>query len=250
VAPVDRTEAAPAASGSPVRRLVLMALMCLALGALGGVIAATSTRTEPAVARFVPPRQPAYDFSLRNQDGHRVRLADARGKVIILTFLYSTCRDLCPAQCNIVADAIHRVGSGVEVYAMSVDPVGDTPERVRAWLQRRNFGSAGHYLIGTRAQLQPVWRAYAISPINATPQEAAAAAKQADVFRAKFAAMAAKGIKFTPQPYKHPKRATQPDAYAAYPDADDLKYRGRPRHEAGLDFEHSAYLRLIDKHGS
>ena len=34
-----------------------------------------------------------------------------------------------------------------------------------------------------------------------------------------------------------------------YPDADDLRYRGRPRHAAGDAFEHSAYVLLIDKHG-
>ena len=39
------------------RRLVLMALMCLVLGGLGGVLAATATRTEPAAARFIPPRE-------------------------------------------------------------------------------------------------------------------------------------------------------------------------------------------------
>ena len=63
--------------------------MCLVLGALGGVLAATATRTEPAAARFVPPREPAFDFSLRNQDGARTSLADARGKVIALTFIYA-----------------------------------------------------------------------------------------------------------------------------------------------------------------
>jgi hypothetical protein len=41
--------------------------------------------------------------------------------------------------------------------------------------------------------------------------------------------MLAKGIKFKPQPYKHPERPTQKSAYAPYPDSNDLQYRGRPR---------------------
>ncbi len=42
--------------------------------------------------------------------------------------------------------------------------------------------------------------------------------------------MVAQGIKFKPQPYKHPKRPTQDAAYAPYPDSNDLQYRGRARH--------------------
>ena len=122
-----------------MRRLVLVALMCLVLGALGGVLAATATRPEPAAARFVPPREPAYDFSLRNQDGKRTSLADARGKVIALTFIYATCRDLCPAEGSDIATAMRMVGSKqVEAYIVSVDPIGDTRAHAE-WLNRRAF---------------------------------------------------------------------------------------------------------------
>ena len=226
--------------------------MCLLVGVTGGLLAAGvgTSSSQQAPVRFLPPPGLARDFRLADENGHMRSIAAARGKVVALTWVYSTCRDLCPAEGNIISDAVKRVGHGVEVYAISVDPVGDTPERVRAWLKRRNFGPEAHYLIGTRAQLAPVWRAYAIAPINATHQEAAAAAKQADAFAAKFAAMAAKGVKFSPKPYEHPKRATQPDAYAPYPDSNDLRYRGRPRHAAGLDFEHSAYVMLVDKEGN
>jgi protein SCO1 len=225
--------------------------MCLVIGGLGGLLAA-GTKSSPsslAPVRFIPPPGPARDFRLRDEGGRMRSLADARGDVVAMTWIYSTCRDLCPAEGNIVSDAVKRVGGGVQVYVISVDPVGDTPERVRAWLKRRKLGPEAHYLMGTRAQLAPVWRAYAIAPINATPQEATAAAKQADVFSAKFAEMLARGVTFKPRPYKHPKRPTQSAAYAPYPDSNDLQYRGRPRHVAGLDFEHSAYVMLIDKHG-
>ena len=40
-----------------------------------------------------------------------------------------------------------------------------------------------------------------------------------------------------------------PEASDAYPDPADLAYRGRARHIAGWDFEHSAYVMLIDKRG-
>jgi protein SCO1 len=252
----DRTAEAPVPGEgrySPTLRFLVVAGMCLVVGGLLGLLAAglKTSPSSPAPVRFIPPPGQARDFRLRDESGRTRSLADARGDVVAMTWIYSTCRDLCPAEGNIISEAVRKTGAhGVQVYVMSVDPVGDTPERTRAWLQRRQFGPEAHYLMGTRAQLAPVWRAYAIAPINASPQEAAAAAEQADAFRAKFAAMLAKGIKFKPQPYKHPERPTQKSAYAPYPDSNDLQYRGRPRHVAGLDFEHSAYVMLIDKHGN
>jgi cytochrome oxidase Cu insertion factor (SCO1/SenC/PrrC family) len=224
-----------------------MALMCLVIGGLGGVLAATTTRTEPAAARFIPPREPAYDFSLRDQDGHRTSLADARGKVIALTFIYATCRDLCPAEGNDIATAMRMVGGdGVVTYIVSVDPVGDTPERARAWIERRRLSGSASYLIGTRDELRPVWIHYGIAPMNASRAEALASAKAADAFLAANPQVAKQPFHYQPPP-----RPTEPPPGAddAYPDPSDLAYRGRARHIAGWDFEHSAYVMLIDRRG-
>ena len=236
-------------SGS-LRRLALMAAMCLVLGALGGVLAANLKQPPPAAARFIPPAAPGYDFSLRDETGQRRTLADARGRVIVMTFVYSTCRDLCPAEGNDISTALHALPGGkVVAYIVSVDPVGDTLTRANRWLGRRGLtGGFGHYLVGTRAELAPVWRHYAIAPINASRAEAQAAAKQADA----YVAMAAKNPrafrKFSyqapPQPSTTPGGADDP-----YPDPGDLQYRGRARHIAGWDFEHSAYVLLIDQKG-
>lgn len=243
---LDRTPPAPPPAHSPVRRLVLLALMCLILGALGGVLAASATRSDPVAERFIPPREAAFDFSLRNQDGQRTSLADARGKVIALTFIYASCRDLCPAEGNDVASAMEMAGDGVEAYIISVDPVGDTPERAQAWMKRRNLTGRGHYLLGSRDELLPIWVHYGIAPMNASRREALAAAAGADAFRA-----ANPNPPKVPYEYEPPPQPSVPPEGAddAYPDPADLAYRGRARHIAGWDFEHSAYVLLIDKRG-
>jgi protein SCO1/2 len=242
----------------PPWRFLIVAGVCLVLGGLVGLLVAglkESDSPEPAPVRFTPPEVPARDFRLRDQNGKWTTLAAARGNVVVLTWLYSSCRDLCPAQAKIIVDAVGRVGgTGVQVYGVSVDPVGDTPKRVQAWLKIRGLDAAPfvHFLIGTRAELAPVWRAFAIAPVNASPQEMEAAAETADAFRAQAAKQAQQGGGAPKQRgrYTHPRRATQPEAYEPYPDARDLRYRGRSRHIAGLDFEHSAYVMLIDKHGN
>jgi protein SCO1/2 len=241
--------AEPVERATPVRRLLLIALMCLVLGALGGVLAAIGQdRPQPVAARFLPPPEQAFDFSLRDEHGRRTSLADARGKVIAMTFVYSSCRDLCPAEGNDIAAAMRLAGErGLIAYMISVDPVGDTPQRIESWLNWRGlYGAAGHYLIGTRAELQPVWRHYGIAPLNATRAEAEAAAIAADQFRASVGDKPPKGFKYQrpPQPASPPPRAGD-----AYPDTGDLAYRGHARHIAGWDYEHSAYVLLIDKRG-
>jgi protein SCO1/2 len=224
---------------------VLLALMCLVLGGLGGLLVATTVRPPPVEARFYPPPEPAQAFRLRDQDGRWTTIRQGRGKAIILTFLYSTCRDLCPAQAADIIQAIGKLGrlaGDVLVYGVSVDPVGDTPGRARAFLKKYGvYGGPVHFLVGSRAALTPVWHAYGIVPINATPQDAEAAAAAYDRLQRRPPQ--------TAKPYAPPQRSAPPSADQPYPDTGDLSYRGRSRHNAGLGFEHSAYVMLIDKHG-
>ena len=162
-----------------MRRFVLAAAFCLVLGGLGGLLAAAvEPSPAPARYRFVPPREPAFDFKLRDQDGTVRSIASARGKVLAVTFLFSTCHDLCPAEANLIGSAMERVGDGVLAYSVSVDPASDTPERARAFIERRSLDpSTFKFLLGSREELAPVWRAYGIAPVNATHEEAIAAAE-------------------------------------------------------------------------
>jgi protein SCO1 len=232
-------------SVSPLRRFLLAAAMCLVLGGLGALLAAETRPSTPAVAaRFTPPREPAFDFKLRDQHGRAVSLRSARGKVVVLTFLYTSCRDLCPAQAAEIVDAVNRVGgTGVVVYGVSVDPAGDTPDHVNEWLEDHGLEEAPvEYLSGSRAQLAPVWRAYGIAPVGMSPAESRAYWRD---YAKEEEARKAAGSK----PYRHPVRPPSSAAEQDYPDTGDLTFRGRARHAAGAEYEHSAYVLVIDPKG-
>ena len=235
-------------AASPRRRFLLALALCTIVGGLIGLTTAELTSAPEARPRFIPPREPARDFRLRDEDGRWTTLSEERGEVIALTFIYSTCWDLCPAEAADIVSAVEQVGDGVTVYAISVDPVGDTQTRVREWLAVRGLeDDPVHFLIGSRKELAPVWQAYGIVPVNATDKEAAAAAEATDRFRAQAAK---EGYDLASRPYERPERPEPPAAaLEPSPDARDLTYLGRPRHAAGLDFEHSAYVMLIDKRG-
>jgi len=220
----------------PAPAVILPALVCLVLGGLGGVGTALVTKPEvdAAPVRFVVPRQPPPDFRLRDEAGVWRTPASARGEVLVVTFIYTQCRDLCPRQAAEIKEAVLGAGGGVQVYAITVDPEHDTPEQAQAWLTRMGVaGGPVHILLGSRRELAPVWERFGIVPLRTDPSDQPELDEQSE--RARQAALA--------------RRPAPAAAYEPYPALGDGSFRGRPRHLAGLDFEHSAYALLIDKHG-
>ena len=106
----------------------------------------------------------APDFELRDQDGDTLRMSDLRGQPVIVTFLYSTCRDTCPATAQQIRGALDDLGRDVPAVAISVDPAGDTPESARRFLAEQNMTGRMSFALGRRDQLAPLWEAYATTP--------------------------------------------------------------------------------------
>jgi protein SCO1 len=152
-------------------RLALIVFATLSILGASGVI--LFAKPEPATrvsadgfAGAVSPSDIAVrDFSLRDQDGRQASLREYRGRVVVLTFMYSTCQDTCPVTAQTIRGALDQVGHDVPVLAVSVDPANDTHDSAERFLVKQSM-SAGRmrFLLGTRAQLQPIWKAYGIQP--------------------------------------------------------------------------------------
>lgn len=153
-------------------RLGLIVFATLAIVAAAGVILfAGRGGDEPALGAsgfagaVSPPEIPPLDFRLTDEAGQTVSLADYRGQVTILTFMYSTCQDTCPVTATQIRIALDRLGHDIPTLAISVDPTGDTPDHVQAFLVKRGLSNGRmHFLTGTRAELQPIWKAYGVLP--------------------------------------------------------------------------------------
>lgn len=111
-----------------------------------------------------PPEARAIDFRLRDEDGRVATMAEYRGRMVVVTFLYSTCQDTCPLTAQQIRGALDALDRDVPVLAVSVDPAGDTRAHVRRFLVEQRMAGRMRFLMGTRAQLEPVWRAYGIQP--------------------------------------------------------------------------------------
>jgi len=153
------------------------------------VAAGAGTTVWTLLRRLNPPRlegavltppMPAYDFHLRDAAGRVVSLSTLRGKVVALTFLYSHCPDVCPLIADNMRVAQQSLGGGlasrVAFVAISVDPRGDTPGAVREFLRVHRVEQMLTFLIGSSAELRPVWAHYFVgSDAKEVNPEAAAA---------------------------------------------------------------------------
>ncbi len=103
-------------------------------------------------------------FSLRSYRGQPVSAANYRGKVVVLTFLDTDCKDVCPIVARVVADAVRGLSpaerSEVIAVAITSDPRVDTPMAIRAFLRRRHAVGAVDYLIAPIPTMRLVWRSF------------------------------------------------------------------------------------------
>jgi protein SCO1/2 len=130
-------------------------------------------RERFAAASVVPGAPPAPDFTLTDPDGRRVRLADFRGRAVLLTFLFVHCPDVCPLTVDRVRAGLAQLGSRAgraHLVVVSVDPRGDTPASVRAFVRAHRMQGRMTYLLGTHAQLAPVWKRYGVAVLG-SPEE-------------------------------------------------------------------------------
>lgn len=111
-----------------------------------------------------PEGQPPASFALRDQDGRLVRASALRGSPVILTFLYTTCQDTCPVTAQQIRGALDQLGADVPALAVAVDPPRDTALRAKRFLQRQSLTNRMSFLLGSRTELQRVWRAYGVQP--------------------------------------------------------------------------------------
>ena len=106
----------------------------------------------------------APGFTLTNQFGQPVSLDSFRGKVVVLTFLYTNCPDVCPIVTSQLREVYQVLGADAQFVAVSVDPARDTAEAARDYLDKWGLSENWQYLVGERWQLEGVWKNYYIDP--------------------------------------------------------------------------------------
>lgn len=102
---------------------------------------AKSPPATGANAMHLPaPGEEVPDFSLTNQDGKKISLAQYRGKILFVTFIYTRCpfADFCPRMSSNFNEIYKQLGTdpslqNVDLLSVSFDPEHDTPKVLRQY---------------------------------------------------------------------------------------------------------------------
>ncbi len=106
-------------------KLLSALLLCIALSLAGCSEPSRFVSTDLSTVDW------GKDFSLTDHNGKAARLADFRGKAVVMFFGYTQCPDVCPTTLAAMRDAMTLLGDDakrVQVLFVTVDPARDTPQ--------------------------------------------------------------------------------------------------------------------------
>ena len=137
----------------------------LPLALLTAALATGGDASRLAVIRQAPA------FALTDQDGRTVRSADLRGKVVVVSFVFTTCNGTCPAtthRMSALAQALKEQGlfkdDRVRLLTISLDPVRDTPEALTRYAKLFDADTSHwSFLTGPRERVEKVLSAWGMS---------------------------------------------------------------------------------------
>jgi len=144
-----------------IRRYLRSGLfLLLGLALVGPLPADAGARYKRSVERYQIP-----DVTLLNQDGDQVRLRELLDgdEPVVLDFIYGTCTTICPVLSAGFANLqrkLAREGKQVRLVSITIDPENDTPEVMKAYLERYRAGEGWDFLTGTRADIDLVMTAF------------------------------------------------------------------------------------------
>jgi protein SCO1/2 len=145
-------------------------LLCLAQGQPPAARPAPSppssleNQKAPTGATDSPAKKYFSDVELINQDGQKMRFYSdvLKDKVVIINTFFSTCTSVCPPMnrnLEKVQEALGgRLGKDAFIVSLSVDPVVDTPPRLKEYSRRFHALPGWIFLTGKKENVD--WALY------------------------------------------------------------------------------------------
>ena len=99
------------------------------------------------------------DIEVLDQEGNALHFYSdlIRGKTIAINFIFTNCTTICPPLAATFArvqkEMGDRVGKDVHFISISVDPLTDTPERLKAWGAKFKAGAGWTFVTGNKEEM-------------------------------------------------------------------------------------------------
>ncbi|MCB1907875.1 MAG: SCO family protein [Rhodocyclaceae bacterium] len=139
-----------------------------ALGSAAAVLCAAFVAATVQAAEALPDLGPAQPFALATAAGGRLALAELRGKVVLLAFIYTGCTDVCLTETAKMVTIQNRLGADfadkVHFLSVTMDPEADTGDALAAYARRFGARAQGWtFLTGTTDEVRRVARNYGVA---------------------------------------------------------------------------------------
>ena len=99
------------------------------------------------------------NIELVTQDGKTVHFYDdlIKGRIVAIDFIYTSCQYACPLETARMAQVQKklgdRVGDDIFFYSISIDPEHDTPEVLKAYMEKFHIGPGWTFLSGKKKDI-------------------------------------------------------------------------------------------------
>ena len=118
-----------------------------------------ATLDGPSISLSKIPDIPVYD-----QDGRRLNFYSdlIKGKIVAINFIFTTCTTICPpltATFRRVQQDLTQERLPVQLVSISVDPVTDTPERLREFAAKFKAAPGWTFVTGNKSEIDSLLRA-------------------------------------------------------------------------------------------
>jgi protein SCO1/2 len=122
--------------------------------------------TGAAAAPALPKIGPAPQFTLTDHNSRPFSLGDLRGRVAVVTFLFTSCSDTCPVLTAKLVSIQRELGADkdrVHFVGITVDPLNDTPAVLKRYgLAHSADLSRFSFLTGSFERIEAVAKGYAV----------------------------------------------------------------------------------------
>lgn len=113
------------------------------------------------------------DVPVRDQNGRRLTFYTdlVKGKTVAINFIFTTCTTICPsltATFRRVQEDLATRAPDVRLISISVDPLTDTPERLRDFANRFNAGPGWTFVTGDKADIDSLLLGLGAATANAS----------------------------------------------------------------------------------
>ena len=111
----------------------------------------------------------AEDFVLTDQHGSSFRMADTRGKVVLLYFLQAHGGDAEAAEVKSVDHLVGKEADRVVFVSVTLDPEHDTPAVLAAYSKQVGLFDVWHFVGGSPKEVKAVWFDYGVA-VSSDPE--------------------------------------------------------------------------------